>query len=83
MSATIGNFSRIFPSDLFGTLPSGKTKTEFSCNYCKKLYKEKHNLNKHINNKHIIKEDYTCSNCGKMFQQKQSLTRHDKNCHRR
>jgi hypothetical protein len=50
------------------------------CPYCTTTYKEKHNLTKHINNKHSVKANITCSKCGKGFQQKSSLTRHSKIC---
>ena len=60
-------------------LKSGKIMKHI-CPYCTQPYKEKHNLTKHINNKHNVKENITCSKCGKGFQQKSSLTRHTKNC---
>ena len=50
------------------------------CNFCEKSYTEKHNLTKHIKNKHTVNENVTCSKCGKTFQQKSSLTRHTKIC---
>ena len=50
------------------------------CQFCTSSFKEKHNLTKHIQNKHTVKEIITCPNCGKVFQQKSSLTRHSKIC---
>ena len=50
------------------------------CQFCEKSYTEKHNLTKHIKNKHTVNENVTCSKCGKTFQQKSSLTRHTKIC---
>ena len=40
------------------------------CQYCTSSFKEKHNLTKHIQNKHIVKAIITCSKCGKVSQHK-------------
>ena len=53
---------------------------KYNCELCEKSYKEKHNLTKHIKNKHTVKEKVTCLKCGKKFQLKSSLTRHNKIC---
>ena len=53
---------------------------KYNCELCEKSYKERHNLTKHIKNKHTVKENVTCLKCGKKFQLKSSLTRHNKIC---
>jgi len=46
------------------------------CNYCKKIFKSKQNLQYHLNKKNKCNIKLECDNCKKKFNNKQQLDRH-------
>ena len=56
-------------------------KVHHICNYCKKVFKEKSTMLKHINGVHLKIQPYVCNECEKAFSKKPNLQRHVKLIH--
>lgn len=52
---------------------------EYKCYYqdCRKSYKTKYNLRRHINTNHLFIKEFSCATCGKSFASKQNLQGHE------
>ena len=55
----------------------GNDDNYFECHVCKKTFKEKFNLNRHLETTHHDDcGEYECQTCGKLFKRKDHLKRH-------
>ena len=56
-------------------------KIHIICDYCKRVFKKKSLMLKHINSVHLKIQPYMCNECEKAFSQKCHLQRHVKLVH--
>ena len=51
-----------------------KSKKNYSCDFCNKLFNQESNLKKHVYAIHVGHKGFKCEFCGKLFSQKVNMS---------